>query len=158
MLKRWSDFAAGCILLVSSIWMFIATLSIRTSDIAEISSALMPQIVCWIMGILSVALIVQGYKKAQQPVEKPKVENGEKNDMRTLALSALLLVAYGACFEPLGFVLSSISYLFIQGYLMTEPGKFRPVPHCIFAVAAPVLIDYIFRNWLSLVLPSGLLG
>ena len=156
MFKRWSDMIAGCILLVVSVWVFIATLSIRTSDIAEISSALVPQIVCWMMGILSVALIFQGYKKGKAMGDMART--GQANDPKTLIISTVLLIFYGICFEPVGFVLTSIVYLFVQGYLMTEKGKFKPIPIGIFSIVAPVAIDYIFGNWLSLVLPGGLLG
>ena len=75
-----------------------------------------------------------------------------------LIATAVLIIAAAALFEWLGFVLTSVIYIFAQCYILTyDPGTFKPVRTAIIAIAFPVAVYLMFWHWLSMPLPKGIL-
>ena len=62
--------------------------------------------------------------------------------------------AYGQIIEPVGFILSSAAMIIVIGLLFRAPlAKLLPL-----SVAFPVVLAFVFNNWLGLQLPDGLWG
>ena len=82
-----------------------------------------------------------------------------KDNYKKVILSFIYLIVYAAMLKPLGFVISSICYLFFQINIMTEkPDKKQEIVFIVLAVCVPVIVNLIFVNVFSMALPQGILG
>ena len=117
------------------------------------------------MLVLSLWLIVRGMKKRKAY----KAEGGvtQKNSMiaalvekREVVVSFVALGLYVGLMGPIGFVPTTILYVFVQILVLT-PGEHRKknvLPAAITAIITGCLLFYIFRYMLNVLLPIGLLS
>ena len=68
------------------------------------------------------------------------------------------MLLYVIAFEPVGFLLSSMVYLFAQILLMSNRDNRRPVLFAAISVALPVGIALLFAYVIKMPLPVGILG
>jgi putative tricarboxylic transport membrane protein len=71
--------------------------------------------------------------------------------LRTLFLS----IVYVALLEPLGFLISSMLYIFFQTLNLCPKNEVGFVKFAIIAVVSSIIIYVTFRNGLHLMLPGG---
>lgn len=58
--------------------------------------------------------------------------------------------------EPLGFVISSMIYVFVQALILTQvKTKASMIKAGILAVVCSCATYYVFVNWLAVLLPAG---
>ncbi len=135
--------------------------------------------------ILSITHIVQVYLKDKK-IKNLQIENTENKDEICdpdevacmeppegsiiaridrvipvkLILSFIYLIIYIALYQPLGFVLSSSLFLIAESILLTnkEERKKWYLFIILFSIGISILIFYIFTNYLTLFLPSGIFG
>lgn len=77
-----------------------------------------------------------------------------------LLISLIYLAVYIAVYQPLGFILSSTFFLMAESFLMTNKDERKKWALFIvlFSAGVSVLIYFIFTKYLTLILPSGILG
>lgn len=77
-----------------------------------------------------------------------------------LLLSFVYLILYIAAYQPAGFILSSTGFLIAESLLLVkkEERKRWRTFIILFSIGASVLIYFIFTRYLTLFLPSGILG
>lgn len=77
-----------------------------------------------------------------------------------LLLSLLYLIIYVAAYQGIGFVISSTFFLMAESFLLVkkEERKRWTLFIILFSIGASALIYFIFTRYLSLFLPSGILG
>jgi len=91
--------------------------------------------------------------KSAEPSEKP-----EAIDYPTVIKSMALVLLYTALMQPLGFVITTVLYLYAQFIVLTPADeKVKHLQYVLIAVVSAVLIFYIFRHGFDLLLPVGLL-
>lgn len=91
--------------------------------------------------------------KSAEPLEKP-----EAIDYPTVIKSMALVLLYTALMQPLGFVITTVLYLYAQFIVLTPADeKVKHLQYVLIAVVSAVLIFYIFRHGFDLLLPVGLL-
>jgi len=71
--------------------------------------------------------------------------------LRTLIMSCV----YVLLLEPLGFLISSILYVFCQILNLCPKNDVNIVKFAVIAVVSSVIIYFTFRNGLHLMLPAG---
>jgi len=69
-----------------------------------------------------------------------------------------LMVVYMLIFEPVGFIVSSALYLFVQMIVLSDKTNRNPILFAIIAVALPVAVDALFVFAIHMPLPVGILG
>lgn len=77
-----------------------------------------------------------------------------------LVLSLIFLAVYTALYESLGFILSSSIFLIAESFLLVGKDKIKrwALFIVLFSIGVSVLIYFIFTKYLTLILPSGILG
>ncbi len=77
-----------------------------------------------------------------------------------LLISFLYLIIYVAAYQPIGFIISSSAFLIAESFLLVpkEQKKKWTLFIILFSIGASVLIYFIFTKYLTLFLPSGILG
>ncbi|MCT8137148.1 tripartite tricarboxylate transporter TctB family protein [Anaerobacillus sp. CMMVII] len=184
MLKKYGDVYAGIFLLAFAVVYYLSSLSIKQLTVSKVGSQFLPQIVAGGIFFFSLILLIQGInkvrvqKKLDEVMEQSErelaaeassdVETGSEEirsddqDSPKKFLSVLitlsLIIVYVALMPFLGFIISTVLYLFIQMCLLAHETQRRYVLFLIISVFVSVSVYYVFKHLLYLMLPAGLLG
>ncbi len=157
-LNKYADIISGTILFIVACILFIASFSIlqRASSTA-IGPQFMPQLVAVIFAVLSLCIVTSGIKK----VCNAQSEQGDfpvsVKEMIPVVLTIALMIFYVAAMPLLGFILSTILYLFFQFIILDIHWKAKVYKYVIIAIATSGITYYVFRHLFSLTLPTGIL-
>lgn len=155
MFEKYSDAMAGGALLVISIAMYAVLPAAGETVMADVDLSFAPRLVAILLGGLSLLLLLTGLYKASKMGE-PSGKQLFKYPGKLLGTTVVTSLA-AIAFQPLGFKLTAMFYLFAEGYILSyEKGEFKPVQTAIIAVVAPFIIYYLFGTWLSMPLPEGI--
>lgn len=131
-----------------------------------LTSQFMPKFWGASLMILSALLVLRGARQysAWKKTEEAKAGKsaGGKGwfyNNYAVVFSFVLLALYVALLEPLGFIISTLLYVFLGVLLLTPPYKKKNyIAAAAIAVVTAVLLDYVFVVLLSVLLPKGLIG
>ncbi|HEU4344198.1 MAG TPA: tripartite tricarboxylate transporter TctB family protein [Candidatus Binatia bacterium] len=85
----------------------------------------------------------------------PELSWPSSRGLTRAASALLLLLLYMLVFEPLGYLMSTAIFL-VVGMLLLEP--VRPSRVFVFGLVSAAFLFVLFRTWLRIPLPSGVLG
>ena len=162
MLKKYGDIIPALFLIVVSGVYLIMSFQIKLTDDYG-GAALIPKI-CGVSIILcSLLLIYQQLtkKKAAPPVQRPVQVDEEAvpeipSNYKLVVQTLLAITLYAATFSVLGFILSTILYLFIQIMLLSpQRNKKAAITSAVTAVIVAFLVYFLFYYVFYIVLPDG---
>jgi len=90
-----------------------------------------------------------------RPSENAEVSWPNAHALKRAAVGFLAVLFYAVALEPLGYLLSSAIFL-IVGMMLLEPARLLRAP--FLGIASALILLFIFRIWLRVPLPGGLLG
>lgn len=164
MVLKNKNIQSGIFLLFVSVIMFVATLSFKQLTSSQVGPAFMPQIISALIGLMSIAIIIEGYKKVKAGAEESAPEEGEdaegqeKNiSYRPVVQSFTLMAVYVAVMPIVGFLITTIVYMFLQMMILSTKPERRWLLFAVVSIAATSIIYYMFRNVFYIMLPTGLL-
>lgn len=160
-LKKYGNLIAGGVFLLFDFFYALQIGGIKRSTFSVIDSAFFPIVLAVALAVLSIILLVQGVRKvrkAGKSDDSEKEPESEKKDFACVLETFGLSIIYVLLLQPLGFVLSSIAYLFFQIIVLSPKSKIRPVKMLIVSIVASVVVYVIFRDGLTLMLPNGILS
>ncbi len=163
MLRKYSDIVTGACLLVFSGFVFYHAGSIRLLGKQIITARAFPRTLAVLLAVLSVWMIVEGFMKLarDKPVSPPADEGparaGDYSGAMRIGLTILSLVLYILCMRPVGFLLSTIAYTFVQTLILTPREKRNYRLAGATAIVLPTIIYVIFLYGFRLMLPLGIL-
>ena len=153
-MKKYSELIFGSMILAFGIFYFILTSQLPRKG--TIDSTFIPYILSAIMLLLGILQIGVGVKASKQFNEKSY--KSENLDYLTVLKTIALIVIYIAFLEPIGFLISTIVFLFLGFILLSPAGeKKNYLLYLVIAVLSSAIIYYVFRNGLNLMLPQGIL-
>ena len=144
---RWSDRVLGLVCLGIAVWY---TFEARTFDGTAFSSGpvgpkTLPTGVGILFAALALSLIVKPDPAPRWPTRQASWQIG---------LVVISSYIYGRLMEPIGFIAASAAMTVVIGLLFKAPPKIL-IP---LSVAFPVVLAFVFNNWLELQLPAGWWG
>jgi hypothetical protein len=142
------DFYSGLVLAVLAGWMLSESQKIRRLRFDVLDNAFFPTLAAVLLLIFSVGLIVQALlsKEKSTPIKFKKPFR--------ISLFIVSCIVYVVLMEPIGFLLSSILFVFASCLIISWPVKIKTVVYSsIFAVATSWVIWCVFARLLRLVLP-----
>lgn len=162
-MKPKMDLIAGIFLFIFSVIMYQASFSIRMMFVSRVGSRFVPQLIAIAIGVLSLVLVVQSLLRMKAAEKTARAEKGEAapptfKEILPVAGTFLALILYAVLFEPLGFIVTTALYLFVQFYLLTGTVKRNYIVFALSAVLTSVVVYYIFVEAFHLMLPPGILG
>ena len=148
------DLLCSIIFLIFGIFMFVQSAAIKPlMGSKDVGSGFVPKIVAGV--IIAIAAFKLITTLMNKKPEKKIEDNGDK--MGGLLTIALLLI-YSVLFDKLGFILSTMLYLFGQITLLSDERN-RNIPlFAGIAVVAPLAIYTLFVYVIKMPLPMGLFG
>lgn len=156
-IKKYGDLLVGAVFLVIAIVFYAMASALPASMITEgVGSDFLPKILAIGTGILAVLQCIKGVRTMRSDIT---VEEEEFKPEYWRVLSTI--VAFGIyvfVLNTVGFLISSIVYLFVQ-MLILAPKEKRNIPLLlVITVVFNVAVYFLFRNGLNVMLPAGFLG
>lgn len=157
--KQKKRLGTGIFFLVLSIAYLLGTMSIHSfSPFGErgLDSKSVPQVLAFFMIVLSFIQIAGTFFGVTEKSDETK----EKKQVVPLFLSILFFILYIYLFDNLGFVISSVLYLFSMIFLLAPAGRRKSsiLFFIVFSIIVPLLVYFLFSKCLSLILPKGILN
>lgn len=157
--QRYRDVIAGAVFLAISAVMFWLTFYFKRLTLTKIGSDFVPKIVFGMLMVLSIVLIVQSLQKLKhQPKSNTEAEAQKSSGQSRVWITLILIAAYIAMMSYLGFMISTVLYLFIQFAVLAEKGSRRYGLFAIIAVLTASITYVVFLKVFQLMLPAGILG
>ena len=156
-LKKSGDLTVGIVFLAVAVVFYVLAGQLPPSLLGGVGSDFVPKILAVGTGILSVMQIVSGVKTMKKDFsgEAPKEDKPEY--IRVLATVAAFGI-YVTVMENVGYLISSIIYLFVQMVILAPKEKRNYLLLAVIAVVFNVVVYFVFRNALNVMLPKGILG
>lgn len=130
---------------------------IQISKLSPISARFLPMIfVCGVLLLSILELCLSFSHKSSETTTDGSDIKGKK-DYICVAFSLLLSLCYVLFLPSLGFVISSVIYLFVQMLLFAPKSERRPLRFFFISATASLIIYMVFRGALNLMLPNGIL-
>lgn len=152
--RKLAEYIIDLVLLLVGIALAVASQSIPPGSSIGIGGDFMPKVCTKIWIFISLCLLLW------EKFTPDDHQKGIRADLKCLGLTALALFLYIALLDTLGFVLSSILYMAAQ-MLIFIPLENRNRKHYIMigvlALVVPLLINEVFEEVFSLLLPAGIL-
>ena len=159
----YNDTILGAILFCVSLILFIQSFSIplMKEPVSAVDTAkFFPQMVFGVLMPLGILLIIRGLIRAKSL--KDSAPTGEKLEAGIVAFkrSIVALVAIAVfllLMEPLGFIPAAILYMLFNMFYMCERKAWKPVLFVIVAVVVALASYFLFRQFVYVRLPAGIL-
>lgn len=131
---------------------------------AGVTAQTVPRLWGVAMLALSILLILRSIlamrKKSEQDEEERLGFLARLKERREVVCTFGLLILYAALMKPVGFIIMSILYVYLQVWVLTPPEKRTKRMHTIaggLAVFFSVSLYFVFTKYLMVMLPPGIL-
>lgn len=155
MTNKIRDIICGVIMLAFGTMMIVVAKDIPNKVAKDVGSAYVPTFIGICIIVVAVAkLVLAILDKKPSANQKIKWTQDSLGGFGTIALMA----AYMLAIEPVGFIVSSVVYLFAQMMLLSDKTNRKPILFAVIAVALPVAVEALFVYAIKMPLPVGILG
>ena len=155
MTNKVRNIICSVIMLVFGAGMIVLARDIPHKIASDVGSAYVPTFlgIC-ILVVAGAKLILTVLNRKPAASQKIQFTQDALGGFGTIALMAV----YMLCFEPVGFIVSSAVYLFVQMIVLSDNKNRNPILFAVISVALPVAIDALFVYAIHMPLPVGILG
>ena len=114
--------------------------------------------------VLSIILVVRGIKQRTEAIKNNTYVKTQLNianiakENREIVMTFVSLAIYIALLEPVGFLIMTAIYLFIQTLKKKKKEKRNYIVTLITSIVIAVALDYVFVCLLNVLLPLGIFG
>lgn len=150
------DIISGVAIFGLSIAIFTAGTNIEPILPVGVGSGFAPKIVGALLAAISVVVIVNGYKSIKRTDERIVFLN--RDQIRAVLATLVLIGLYVSLLETIGFVLTTIPYLFGQFLVLAPSGQRSPIQFATISVVVAITVYFTFVYLFDLILPVGFLG
>lgn len=155
MTNKQRDILCSAIFLVFGIGMLYVSFGIKHRIASDVGSGYVPK-------FIALCIIVTAGAKLFFSLRDKSASAGKKeaavNDLPGGIGTIALMLVYMLALEPVGFILSSAVYLFLQIMLMSNKENRKPVLFAIISIILPVAIYALFNYVIKMPLPKGIFG
>ena len=152
MTNKMKGIITSILFLALSIVMIVFASQIKPMMQNDLGSGFFPMVVGIAMCGLSVLRLILAL------VEKKGEKEKSKDDLLGGLATIILIGGYCIAFSPVGFIISSIIYLFLQILVLTPKEKRNWLVMSIISVVAPIAFYALFVYAINTPLPKGLLS
>lgn len=155
MTNKQRDILGSILFLILGAGMFYLSFGIKHRIPSDVGSAYVPRFIAiCIMVVAGAKLILSLMDKSASSKKKDGIEFDKLGGIGTV----VLMFAYMLTLELLGFIVSSVAYLFLQIMLLSNKENRKPVLFAIISVLLPIGISALFYYVIKMPLPKGIIG
>jgi putative tricarboxylic transport membrane protein len=154
-MKRYADVISSSVLVVISIVMLNETRRIQALGIMEFGPKVMPRLMAGALLIVGAGILIPALLRLRRPVAAAVSAAPPATDYRRVALTAALITLYVFSLRPLGFLLTTVLYLFGQFLVLGGVVRRRLPMYGFLALAVAFGIYYLFYGAFKVLLPPG---
>ena len=155
-LKRYGNVVIGVFFMFLAIGYFFLADALPPSRVMKIGPAFVPKLVAGLtFGIALVLTVISVAKLKFMPKD---VTESNQNQYSRVLLTIGAFGIYVMLFETLGFPLATFIYMMAQMPIMAPRERINIPLFTAIALVTSVGVYYIFKFWLDVMLPAGLLG
>ena len=160
------DLVTGIIAAAFSAFYLMQTAGIKIfgGATAGVTAQTIPRLWGGAMLVLSIILILRSIiamrKRGEKSAEEQQGILAQLKERREGVYTFVLLILYAALMKPVGFIIMSILYVYLQVWVLTPPEKRTKKMHGIaggLAVFFSVSLYFVFTKYLMVMLPPGIL-
>ena len=151
-----SDIVTGAMLLVGSIFLnyYAGTFPVREGVSPLLSAGFYPRLLAFILGGLSILLIISSVRRTARPEEKkPLWKSRQSFFLFLLTLGAL--VFYPVIMTLFGFPITGFVFILLLVTALSEKGERRPIVILLISIGITVITFLVFQVFLRIPFPSG---
>ncbi|MBQ7543496.1 MAG: tripartite tricarboxylate transporter TctB family protein [Synergistaceae bacterium] len=129
------------------------------SRVMKIGPDFMPTVIGTLIVILSLMLLFTALKNFKANAAKAASMPADTSDYKRVLASLVLVVIYVNILAPVGFIISTLCYLFLQIFVLSPDDKRKSKDIIMYAVIDIVfvfVVFYLFRYGFKIVLPAGI--
>lgn len=146
---------ASVIFLLFGGFMFYASLGIKTVMSNDVGSGYVPRFIAILIIITSAIKLVLTLLNKDPNFRKKEASNSDLlGGIGTIGLMLLYMMA----FNSLGFILSTVCYLFAQMLLLSDSTNRKPILFAVLSIIVPIAVYALFVYAISMPLPIGVFG
>lgn len=153
---KYKEVFVGVVMTAFALFYLASTINIKKLNGVGVGAEFMPRLYGTVVLILGIMQIYFSSKKLNFFKESEEGEN--ISDTKNAMLSFILIIVYFGIMNFIGFIISSILFLFGLSSLLTPKSKKKNLfVTIIFSVVLPILCFYFFKSVMHLALPIGII-
>ena len=155
MTNKQRNLLTSVLFLAFGIFMFIQSQGVKHKIASDVGSGYVPAFIAGCLIVVSVAkLIITLVRKSASDNKKEGKDSSTKGGVVTI----LIMLAYMLAFEPVGFIVSSVVFLFALMNWFANSENRNPILFAVISVLLPVAVDALFVFVIKMPLPKGIIG
>ena len=155
MTNKQRDLVTSVLFLAFGIFFFTQALGVKHKIESDVGSGYVPAFIGICMIIVCVAKLIITLTR-HDPLDNKKVNDDSSTKGGVVTIAIILI--YMLLFEPVGFILSSILFLFALMNWFANNENRKPVLFAIISVALPIAVSALFCYVIKMPLPKGIIG
>ena len=158
--KKCRDLILGVVMLLFSGFYLFYAQQIKTRPKltpSYASAKIMPILLGVLLAVLSVVCIIQGIRQIKANKKEENGKKMDKGDLMAVVFTFAVIIGYILIMPLLGFILSTVLYLFLQMLILAPAEKRNYALFAIVAVVFTAIVFVAFRVGLQQLLPRGVI-
>ena len=155
MSNKQRNLLTSVIFLIFGAFMLMQSLAVPHKIPSDVGSGYVPAFIAICL------LVVAGAKLIITLMNRDPADNAaKKSEWSTKGgiVTMVIMLAYMVAFEPVGFILSSIVFLFALMNWFANNENRKPVLFAIISILLPIAVDALFVFVIKMPLPKGIIG
>lgn len=163
MIRHRTDVFIGIAFLALSTLLFWASLDIKDFASVGVGASFVPRLTAGLFLLLGLALIITGSQRTiESTCAESKNSTADAEDKVfggpiAVTITVLLMCGYLFMMQTLGFIITSVGYVFLQTLVLTKNAKKRYVLFLFTSILSTIAAYYLFVVVFGISLPAGLL-
>lgn len=157
--KKYGDIVVSLFYMLLSAGMMIMASMLPKSKVMEIGPDFMPMVIGIITFILAAILLISSIRNFKANAAEVAAGAPDDSDYKRVISSFILVLAYVFLMRPVGFLVTTVVYLFLQ-MLVLAPNDKRSKKDIllllVIGVVFTLLVFFLFRYGFKIVLPAGI--
>ena len=155
MTNKQRNLLTSVLFLAFGIFMFIQSQGVKHKIASDVGSGYVPAFIAGCLIVVSVSkLIITLTRKDPADNVVKKSDSSTKGGIVTI----LIMLAYMLAFEPVGFIVSSVVFLFaLMNWFANNENRNIPLFAAV-SILLPVAVDALFVFVIKMPLPKGIIG
>lgn len=157
--RKYGDIITGIFYTVLGAVVICLAKQLPKSRVMKIGPDFMPMVIGVIILVLALILLFSSVKNFKLNAAKADASPADTSDYKRVLASLVLVVIYVNILAPVGFILSTLGYLFLQIVVLAPNDRRNAkniMSYAIIDIVFVFAVFFLFRYGFKIVLPSGI--